>query len=75
MLSQTNFVGEEKTMQNARLQKQHRNLLSSLLASLDFLRANFADILDLERFDDTLIAELEENYYAQIRQPRCRNGG
>ena len=62
-------------MQNARLQKQHRNLLSSLLMSLDFLRANFADILDFERFDDTLIAELEENYYAQIRQPRCRNGG
>lgn len=62
-------------MQNTRLQKQHRNLLSSLLASLDFLRANFADILDLERFDDTLIAELEDYYYAQIRQPRCRNGG
>ena len=62
-------------MQNTRLQKQHRNLLSSLLASLDFLRANFADILDLERFDDTLIAELDENYYAQTRQPRCRNGG
>lgn len=63
-------------MRKTRLQnKQNRNYLSSLFMSLDFLRANFALIADLERYYYTLISEAEEIYYVIIRQPRCRNGG
>ncbi|MBQ8117025.1 MAG: hypothetical protein IJ716_13035 [Lachnospiraceae bacterium] len=62
-------------MQKTRVQKQNMNHLSSLFMSLDFLRANFAYIMDLERYDYTLISKLEEKYHAMIRQPRCRNGG
>ena len=62
-------------MQKARVQKQNMSQLSSLFMSLDFLRANFAYIMDSERYDYDFISELEEKYYAVTRQPRCRSGG
>ncbi len=62
-------------MQTSRLHKQNINLLSSLQMSLDFMREKFSYNWDLERKNYDLISDMEEKYYAKIRQPRCRNGG
>ena len=62
-------------MQTSRLHKQNINLLSSLQMSLDFMREKFSFNWDLERKNYDLITDMEEMYYARIRQPRCRNGG
>ena len=56
-------------------QNQIISLVSSQKMSFDFLREIFAESSESYSYDYEFVSSDKEDYYAWIRQPRCRNGG